>query len=258
MTRSTPLPVLAGRKIPRTLRRLTLACGLAGFWAWSGLAGMGQVGINRAWSAAPSSAPHNQTAQQAQQAGKKPAAKKNPVPTGKTPAKTPRKIRTPAEVLELRLQAAEQAVKAAHTQEASNQAWQQAESLRKRQLSAGAELLLTEAREKSTAPDLHAALYDLSAALTLQPDAALLRRTRAEMRLASNDPTGAVQDLGIALQQDPGDPTSWFLLARTEEALHNGPAALNAFRQALKNAPLFPERTTLLHQFTLDAQGQPD
>lgn len=157
-----------------------------------------------------------------------------------------------------RLASAERALAAAPDDKASQQAWSHAEALRKRSLTGGTRLLLDESQEKAAALETRQALEDLSAALTLQPDSAFLRRTRAEMRLLANDPTGAVEDLGVALDRDPGDPAAWFLLARTQETLRNGPAALSAFQKALKLAPRFPERATLERHFTNAATGQPD
>lgn len=185
-----------------------------------------------------------------------PAASHEPAPAHPTPVGSKPPAAPPS--LKLQLEAAEQAVASAPNLEAAGQAWDRAEALRKRALTGGSKLLLQEADEKAESGNLHVAVRDLSAALTLQPDSVILRRMRAELRLTGNDPTGAVEDLGVALQQDPGDPTAWFLLAKAEETLHNGDAALEAFQHVLKLAPLFPDKETLLRQFRHAARGQPD
>ncbi|MDF7673697.1 hypothetical protein PT277_09290 [Acetobacteraceae bacterium ESL0709] len=156
------------------------------------------------------------------------------------------------------LQAVEKQLAAAKNEEDVQKLWEKAETLRSASLNGATRLLLKAAEEKEETGDIPSMESLLSTALSLQPDNPLLRRLRASVRLKGNDPTGAVQDLGISLQDDPDDPTSWLLLAQTQENLHQPLKALNAFREVLNRVPALPEKDTLLKHFEQGAFGQDD
>lgn len=159
---------------------------------------------------------------------------------------------------EERLAEAEQALRSAKTDEESQQAWDRAENLRVRSLDHATRLLCDESEQRTQAGDLQKALDSLNAAIALQPDNGFLRRNRAELRIAGNDPTGAVQDLALTLRNDPKDPIAWVLLAKTQEILHHNNTALKAFEIALSHAPRFPGGKEMLKYFRQNIFGKED
>ncbi|MCX5618970.1 MULTISPECIES: tetratricopeptide repeat protein [Bombella] len=133
-----------------------------------------------------------------------------------------------------------------------------AETLRLYTVQNSGRLLLSEAQEAIQKGHTDEAERALSAALTLQPDNAFLRRQRAAIRFIGNDLTGTVEDLQVALVHDPGDAQSWDLLARTQEHLHHPHQALHAYTEALTHAPLLPNGQKRYQQLEQRANGTPD
>lgn len=156
------------------------------------------------------------------------------------------------------LQAVEKQLSQARNEEDTQKLWEKAETLRYGSLNGATRLLCKAADEKEATGDIPAMESLFSTALSLQPDNPLLRRLRASARLKGNDPTGAVQDLAVSLQDDPDDPISWLLLARSQENLHQHLKALNAFHEVLKRVPLLPKKDKFLKHFEQSAFGQDD
>ena len=94
-------------------------------------------------------------------------------------------------------------------------------------------------------------------ALALQPDQAILWRSRAQMRLVAGNLHGAVADLGEALMRDGDDAQSWSLLTSVEERLNDGPAALKAWQKAIALNPMLDRTHKRSESLRIKAFGQP-
>ncbi|MBS0989714.1 hypothetical protein JK182_13780, partial [Acetobacter okinawensis] len=131
------------------------------------------------------------------------------------------------------------------------------EALRASHLSLTTQLLLRRAEKDLAAEKPDDAVEDVGDALALQPDQAILWRTRAQMRLVAGNLRGAVADLGEALARDAEDAQSWSLLASVEEHLNDGQAALKAWQKATALNPMLDKSGKRLDSLRLKAFGQP-
>ncbi|GBR29128.1 hypothetical protein AA0473_1943 [Acetobacter orleanensis NRIC 0473] len=131
------------------------------------------------------------------------------------------------------------------------------EALRTAGLSPTTQLLLRRAQKDSQAEKPDDAVEDLSDALALQPESAILWRSRAQTRLAAGDFNAAVADLGEALQRDGRDAKSWALLSTVEEQRKDGPAALKAWQKVLELNPMADKNHKRLDALHIKAFGQP-
>lgn len=131
------------------------------------------------------------------------------------------------------------------------------ETLRAANLSPTTHLLLRRAEKDVANSKPDEAVDAMGDALALQPDKAILWRSRAQMRLVAGDLNNAVQDLGSALQRDPKDSQSWSLLATVEEHRNDGPAALKAWQKMLELNPMADRNHKRLDALHIKAYGQP-
>ncbi len=131
------------------------------------------------------------------------------------------------------------------------------EALRAAGLSPTTQLLLRRAQKDSQADKPDDAVEDLSDALALQPDSAILWRSRAQMRLAAGDFKAAITDLGEALQRDGRDAKSWGLLSTVEDQRKDGLAALKAWQKVLELNPMADKNHKHLDTLHIKAFGQP-
>ncbi|MBA5727955.1 tetratricopeptide repeat protein [Bombella mellum] len=172
------------------------------------------------------------------------------------PVSPPGKPHTPS--LKEKLEQTEQAIASEQDDQKAQGLMKKAETLRLYSVKNSGRILLSEAQDELKQGHASEAEKDMSAALTLQPDNAFLRRQRAAVRFLGNDLTGAVQDLQVALVHDPGDAQSWDLLAHTQEHLHHPHQALHAYTEALTHAPLLPDGQKRYRQLEQQANGIPD
>lgn len=171
----------------------------------------------------------------------------------KVPSATPRKKLTrPQQIAALADQLAQ-----AKTPEDAQMLEARLEALRAAGLSPTTQLLLRRAQKDSQAEKPDDAVEDLSDALALQPDSAILWRSRAQMRLAAGDFNAAITDLGEALQRDGRDAKSWGLLSTVEEQRKDGPAALKAWQKVLELNPMADKNHKRLDALHIKAFGQP-
>lgn len=131
------------------------------------------------------------------------------------------------------------------------------ETLRAADISPTTQLLLRRAEKDSANSKPDEAVEDMSDAIALQSDKAILWRSRAQMRLVAGDLNGAMQDLGAALQRDPRDVQSWALLATVEEHRKDGPAALKAWQKVMALNPMADRAHKRLDALHIKAYGQP-
>lgn len=131
------------------------------------------------------------------------------------------------------------------------------ETMRAARLSPTTHLLLRRAEKDMADNKPDNAVDDMTDALALQPDSAILWRSRAQMRLVAGDLNGAVTDLGSALQRDPRDSQSWSLLATVEEHRTDGPAALKAWQKVMELNPMTDRNHKRLDALHIKAFGQP-
>ncbi|GAD10221.1 FOG: TPR repeat [Gluconobacter frateurii NBRC 103465] len=134
----------------------------------------------------------------------------------------------------------------------------QAETLRNRSLTGAVRMLLTDSQDALGKHDFQSAEDDLTSAITLQPDQPILRRYRAAIRSAAGDNNGAIADLGIAIQADPGDATAWGMLAESERDRHEPEAALRAYKQMMQLDPHAPDADKQLKILQKEKDGQED
>ncbi len=160
--------------------------------------------------------------------------------------------------LQEKLEQTEQAIASEQDDQKAQSLMKRAETLRLYSVKNSGRILLSEAQDSLKQGHTTEAEKTLSAALTLQLDNAFLRRQRAAIRFLGNDLTGAVQDLQVALVNDPGDAQSWDLLARTQEHLRHPHQALHAYTEALTHAPLLPDGQKRYKQLEQQANGIPD
>ncbi len=193
--------------------------------------------------AAPSAA---QPAVPAPQAG---TAKATP------PASSPR---PPRKTLHDRLVDAEKALAMAGNEKQAGEISERAEALRSRALTGSVQMLISDSHDALEKHDFQQAQDDLTAAITIQPDQSVLYRQRAAIRLAAGDSNGAIADLGVELQADPGDPTAWGMLAEAEHERHEPEVALKAFHQMLLLNPKSPDSDKQLKTLEQARDGQQD
>lgn len=192
-------------------------------------------------SAAPAESPTPGTSSSGPSAGR--------VPSATTPRK---KLTRPQQIAALADQLAQ-----AKTPEDAQMLEARLEALRAAGLSPTTQLLLRRAQKDSQAEKPDDAVEDLSDALALQPDSAILWRSRAQMRLAAGDFNAAITDLGEALQRDGRDAKSWGLLSTVEDQHKDGPAALKAWQKVLELNPMADKNHKRLDALHIKAFGQP-
>ncbi|KXV76717.1 tetratricopeptide repeat protein [Acetobacter cerevisiae] len=172
---------------------------------------------------------------------------------GKAPAAAPhKKLTRPQQIAALADQLAQ-----AKTPEDAQMLEARLEALRAVGLSPTTQLLLRRAQKDSQAEKPDDAVEDLSDALALQPDNAILWRSRAQMRLAAGDFNAAITDLGEALQRDGRDAKSWGLLSTVEDQRKDGPAAFKAWQKVLELNPMADKNHKHLDALHIKAFGQP-
>ncbi|MFT9364069.1 MAG: tetratricopeptide repeat protein [Gluconobacter sp.] len=176
-------------------------------------------------------------------------------PAAKLPASAPR---PPRKTLHDRLMDAEKALAMAGNEKQAGEISERAEGLRSRALTGSVQMLITDSHDALEKHDFQQAQDDLTAAITIQPDQPILYRQRAAIRLAAGDNNGAIADLGVTLQADPGDPTAWGMLAEAEHDRHEPEAALQAFHQMLLLNPKSPDSDTQLKTLEKARDGQQD
>ncbi|MFT8808306.1 tetratricopeptide repeat protein [Gluconobacter sp.] len=182
-----------------------------------------------------------------------------PLPAGTAKAKTPAPAsRPPHRTLHDRLMDAEKALAMAGNEKQANEISERAEALRSRALTGSVQMLISDSHDALEKHDFQRAQDDLTSAITIQPDQFILYRQRAAIRLAAGDSNGAIADLGVALQADPGDPTAWGMLAEAEHDRHEPDAALRAFRQMLLLNPKSPDSDKQLKTLEKARDGQQD
>lgn len=198
----------------------------------------------------PAKSPARTTAQPPVQT---PPAQTAPVPPPPQPGTTPRKKLTRPE----RIAALADQLVQAKTPEDAQRLEARLEELRAHGLSPTTQLLLRRAEKDSQADKPDDAVEDLGDALALQPDKAILWRSRAQMRLAAGDYAGAITDLGESLQRDSRDARSWGLLSTVEEQRKDAPAALKAWQKVLELNPMADKNHKRLDALHIKAFGQP-
>ncbi|WP_228120709.1 tetratricopeptide repeat protein [Gluconobacter cerevisiae] len=177
------------------------------------------------------------------------------LPAAKPPASSPR---PPRKTLHDRLMEAEKALAMAGNEKQAGEISERAEGLRSRALTGSVQMLISDSHDALEKHDFQKAQDDLTAAITIQPDQPILYRQRAAIRLAAGDNNGAIADLGVTLQADPGDPTAWGMLAEAEHDRHEPEAALRAFHQMLLLNPKSPDSDTQLKTLEKARDGQQD
>ncbi|MFT9214862.1 MAG: tetratricopeptide repeat protein [Acetobacter malorum] len=182
-----------------------------------------------------------------------PGATSSAPSTGKAPVAAPhKKLTRPQQIAALADQLAQ-----AKTPEDAQMLEARLEALRAAGLSPTTQLLLRRAQKDSQADKPDDAVEDLSDALALQPDSAILWRSRAQMRLAAGDFKAAITDLGEALQRDGRDAKSWGLLSTVEDQRKDSPAALKAWQKVLELNPMSDKNHKHLDALHIKAFGQP-
>ncbi len=157
-----------------------------------------------------------------------------------------------------RLAEAEKALALAGNEKIARQLADQAESLRSRSLTGAVRMLLSDSQDALGKHDFQNAEDDLTSAITIQPDQSILRRYRAAVRLAAGDNNGAISDLGVVIQADPGDATAWGMLADAERERHEPEAALRAYKQMMQLDPHAPDADKQLKILQTEKDGQED
>lgn len=183
-----------------------------------------------------------------------------PAPQAGTAKATPPAFspRPPRKTLHDRLVDAEKALAMAGNEKQAGEISERAEALRSRALTGSVQMLISDSHDALEKHDFQQAQDDLTAAITIQPDQSVLYRQRAAIRLAAGDSNGAIADLGVELQADPGDPTAWSMLAEAEHERHEPEAALKAFHQMLLLNPKSPDSDKQLKTLEQARDGQQD
>ncbi len=96
---------------------------------------------------------------------------------------------------------------------------------------------LAAAHKEFSKMNVDEALKQIDAALHTDPACAPAFSMRAFIRLAENDPGGAVEDAGHAIALDPADPESFIALAMSYNSLKEFQKAEEAVQQALRLHP---------------------
>ncbi|NPD68463.1 hypothetical protein HN018_08335 [Lichenicola cladoniae] len=131
------------------------------------------------------------------------------------------------------------------------------EAARQAALSPTTRLMLHRGQRELAAGELRASLDDLSDAVELQPDQALLWRERAAVRAMQGDQDGAIQDLGGALNRDPGDVAAWSSLSVIEEHHGDAAAAYAAWEHVLRLDPVIGGGASRLDHLRHQMVGDP-
>ncbi|GAD25999.1 hypothetical protein NBRC3257_0998 [Gluconobacter thailandicus NBRC 3257] len=168
------------------------------------------------------------------------------------------KTRPHRKTVQERLVEAEKALALAGNDKDARKLADQAETLRNRSLTGAVRMLLTDSQEALGKHDFQAAEDDLTSAITIQPDQPILRRYRAAIRSAAGDNNGAISDLGVVIQADPGDATAWGMLAEAERDRHEPDAALRAYKQMMLLDPHAPDADKQLKILQKEKDGQED
>ncbi|WP_231875202.1 tetratricopeptide repeat protein [Gluconobacter thailandicus] len=188
-----------------------------------------------------------------------PATPAPPSPVKNDPGKTDSsKTRPHRKTVQERLVEAEKALALAGNDKDARKLADQAETLRNRSLTGAVRMLLTDSQEVLGKHDFQAAEDDLTSAITIQPDQPILRRYRAAIRSAAGDNNGAISDLGVVIQADPGDATAWGMLAEAERDRHEPDAALRAYKQMMLLDPHAPDADKQLKILQKEKDGQED
>jgi len=148
------------------------------------------------------------------------------------------------------LEKLEDALKQARSESEARALLAQLHAIRLGKLTPAVFILVRHGRALQKQNRLQEAEHDLSSALTLQPDQAVLWRFRAMIRHQGQDDAGAIADLGVALQLDPRDAVSWRLLSSIETQRGDRAAALKARQKADRLDPASKQGKSLT-----DAQG---
>ena len=157
-----------------------------------------------------------------------------------------------------RLVEAEKALALAGNDKDARKLADQAETLRNRSLTGAVRMLLTDSQDALGKHDFQSAEDDLTSAITLQSDQPILRRYRAAIRSAAGDNNGAISDLGVVIQADPGDTTAWGMLAEAERDRHEPDAALRAYKQLMLLDPHAPDADKQFKILQKEKDGQED
>ncbi|KDE21338.1 hypothetical protein AZ09_00610 [Acetobacter aceti 1023] len=181
-------------------------------------------------------------------------ANTSPAPAAPTQANT---VAHPSNSVAEQIKQLSTALAHAKTPEEAHAVQEKLEALRSAKLSPTTQLLVRRAEKDLTTDKPDDAVEDISDALALQPDQAILWRTRAQMRLVAGDLKGAITDIGEALQRDPLDVESWSLLASVEEHRNDGKAALKAWEKVLELSPMADRNHKRLDALHIKAYGQP-
>ncbi|MFC0569012.1 MAG: hypothetical protein ABF562_13295 [Gluconobacter japonicus] len=186
-----------------------------------------------------------------------------PAPTGQTASPSPAKIDSSKahphhKTVQERLVETEKALALAGNDKDARKLADQAETLRNRSLTGAVRMLLTDSQDALGKHDFQSAEDDLTSAITLQADQPILRRYRAAIRSAAGDNNGAISDLGVVIQADPGDTTAWGMLADAERDRHEPDAALRAYKQMMLLDPHAPDADKELKILQKEKDGQED
>ncbi|MCH7870348.1 MAG: tetratricopeptide repeat protein [Planctomycetes bacterium] len=109
-------------------------------------------------------------------------------------------------------------------------------------------LLLAEAR--AAAGDLTQAVTAANRAATLKPDSADAQLLLTALRLAAGDPAGAIASAASSLEANPKSTEAYLLLGRVFEQMHDGPLAIEMYRQAVGIDPQCKIASELLARLT--------
>jgi tetratricopeptide (TPR) repeat protein len=205
---------------------------------------------------AVSSAVHAQPSAHSSSAAPAPVPSK-PQPQPPAQAKTSGQGKAPAKPAIPPLQDAEQKLANATDSQQAQTLARQAEALRQRGVSPTAQLLMRDGQHALEQHDMKTAEASMDDAIVLQPDAEILWRSRAQVRADAGDFAGAIADLGVALQRDPGDLNAWTMLSDTESDRHDFSAAYDAYEHVLTLNPLVKDGHRRLDKLKVARDGQP-
>ncbi|WP_174787427.1 tetratricopeptide repeat protein [Gluconobacter roseus] len=182
-----------------------------------------------------------------------------PAPAAGTAKASPKSPTShPRRTLHDRLVEAETALAMAGNEKQAGEIADRAEGLRSRALTGSVQMLISDSHDALEKHDFQRAQDDLTSAITIQPDQSILYRQRAAIRLMAGDNNGAISDLGVELQADPGDPTAWGMLAEAEHDRNEPDAALQAFHQMILLNPKSPDSDKQLKKLEKARDGQQD
>jgi len=140
-----------------------------------------------------------------------------------------------------------------HTRDFENRA----AMLRQKVVSPTALLLMRDAQHALSGHDFHAAETSMDDALVLQPEAVALWVARARVRDDAGDYGGAIADLAVAVQRDPGDVEAWEMLSAVERERHASGAAYDAYEHVLTLDPLVADGLKHRAELRRERDGHP-